>query len=37
METKERIIERVEWGKKMDLGAQRKDEERQEEKETTEE
>ena len=37
METKVKIIERVEWSQKMEFGAQRKDEERHEEKEVTEE
>ena len=37
METKLKIIERVEWGEKMELAAQRNDEERQEEEEVTKE
>ena len=37
METKVKIIERVKQGKKIELEAQRKDEERQEEEEVTEE
>ena len=37
METKLKIIERVERGEKMELAAQRNDEERQEEEEVTKE